>query len=92
LDVISIEAVLFVSLMVLLGLTMIFASGPLARLGAKTNFFLPDDETVQYQRRKKRQARQYGIFVVTVGVVFAIYFFLLRPPLIGRAKPTNWTA
>jgi hypothetical protein len=78
LDVISIEAVLFVSLVVLLGLTMIFASGPLARLGAKTNFFLPDDETVQYQRRKERKARQYGIFIVTGGVAFAIYYFLVR--------------
>jgi hypothetical protein len=78
LDVICIEAVLFVSLVVLLGLAIIFASGPLARLGAKTNFFLPDDKTVQYQRRKKRQARQYGMFIVAAGVAFAIYFFLFR--------------
>jgi hypothetical protein len=78
LDVTSIEAVLLVSLIVLLGLTMIFASGPLARLGAKTNFFLPDDETAQYQRRKERKARQYGVFTVTVGVAFAIYYFLIR--------------
>jgi hypothetical protein len=63
---------------VLLGLAMIFASGPLARLGAKPNFFLRDDETVQYQRRKKRQARQYGIFIVAIGVAFAIYFLLFR--------------
>ena len=74
----SIEAVLFISLVVLLGLAMILASGPLARLGAKTNLFLHDDKTVQYQRRKKRQARQYGIFIIAGGVTFAIYYFLVR--------------
>ena len=75
---IAIEAVLFVSLVVLLGIAMILASGPLARLGAKTNAFLPDDETVEYQRQKQRQPRRYGIFTVAVGVAFAIYYFLIR--------------
>lgn len=71
---ISIETVLLVSLIVLLGLVMILASGPLARVGAKTNFLLPENEVTAYQRRKKRRAQQSGALTIALGLLVGVYF------------------
>ena len=69
-------AVLFVSLVTVLGLVMILTAGPLARGARKVNLFLPDNNAVEYQRRRKRSVRNYGIAIVTIGAAFALFYFV----------------
>lgn len=69
-------AVLFVSLVIVLGLAMILGSGPLASGARKLNLFLPEGNAVEYQRRRRRSVRNYGITIVAIGVAFALYYFV----------------
>jgi hypothetical protein len=69
-------AVLFVSLVIVLGLFMILGSGPLASGARKFNLFLPDADGAEYERRRKRSIRNYGIAIVAIGAAFALYYFV----------------
>lgn len=69
-------AVLFVSLVIALGLFMILGSGRLASGARKLNLFLPDGNGAEYERSRKRSARNYGIAIVALGVAFALYYFV----------------
>ncbi|WP_087873253.1 hypothetical protein [Arthrobacter globiformis] len=55
---------------------MILGSGRLASGARKLNLFLPDENGVEYERRRKRSVRNYGIAIVAIGVAFAVYYFI----------------
>ncbi len=42
----------------------------------KIHPFPRDENVVEYQRRRKRSVRNYGITIVAIGAAFALFYFV----------------